>query len=436
MLQRFQGGAHMARALLLSVGVAAACAVPSVGLASGSPSISKLQESIAALEARVNALAPLEQRVKVLEARLKQLEAETVDRDSSGPPETALVMASLAGTGSEQSPMRVSSPANDMEPKRENDWSGLYWGASVGFGGTGSSSRYWNRHQSRSTQEWDSTSSNRSDGSTNSNTDLSRSIQDTTEYVSGRSAGTEWNNGALADIYLGASMHVTPRVVAGIQVEGGLSQMLFQSTIPEEKRSRRTTGRGSSSSSSSDGDTGQSKSTETDSENQTYTYDEHNKLELDWMVSVIGRAGYLATPNTLVYGLAGWSYGHFNVEDLPFSVGYGQISDFGSHGITVGGGLEQRLSSKWTLRAEYRYTNFGKERFSKSARLTNSSRSKGSSSSVEGGSCCDSYTYQSSSKSAQTQSYSYQDTYQSNGYFDNDMHVGRIGVTRYFTLGD
>ena len=306
----------------------------------------------------------------------------------------------------------------------------------MGFGATGSSSRYWNKRDSKSVSDSSNTGSNTSDGYTYSDTYGSSYVYNSIEYVSGRSDGTEWHNGALADLYLGASTHITPRIIAGVQVEGGLSQMLFQSTIPKEQRKSRSTGRRSSTSSSNDGDTGRSESTETSSEKQLYSYDEQNKLELDWMVSVIGRAGYLATPNTLVYGLAGWSYGHFNVEDLPFNVGYSQISDFGSHGITVGGGLEQRLSSKWSLRAEYRYTNFGKESFSKRATNTNSYSSKSASKSTDHSTCCDGETFRSSSTGSGTSSEVYQDRYQSNGYFDNDMHVGRIGVTRYFTLGD
>lgn len=332
--------------------------------------------------------------------------------------------------------MRLAAPTQDPASSSQSGWSGLYWGTSVGFGAAGSSSRYWNNHRSQYTSTSNDTNSYQSDDFAYSDRYGSQSIEESIEHISGRSQGTEWNSGALADLYLGTSTHITPRIVAGVQVEGGLSQMLFQSTIPREYRTSRRTERGTSTSNSDDGDTSRSRSKGSGSEVQTYTYDEHNKLELDWMVSVIGRAGYLAAPNTLLYGLAGWSYGHFTAEDLPFNVGYGQISDFGSHGITVGGGLEQKLSSKWSLRAEYRYTNFGKESFSKKAQLTNSISSNSSSGSADSNSCCDGYTYESSSKDSRTSSSVYRDTYRSNGYFDNDMHVGRIGVTRYFTLGD
>ena len=68
-----------------------------------------------------------------------------------------------------------------------------------------------------------------------------------------------------------------------------------------------------------------------------------NEADLDWMVSVIGRAGMLATPTTFVYGLAGWSYGHFQVSELTF--GGNKVRDFDSDGPTVGGGIEKKLSS-------------------------------------------------------------------------------------------
>jgi len=153
------------------------------------------------------------------------------------------------------------------------------------------------------------------------------------------------------------------------------------------------------------------------------------------MVSVVGRAGWLATPTTFLYGFGGWTYGHFDGEDLMFQAGLDQISDFGSHGVTVGGGLEKKLSPKWSLRAEYRYTHFGKESFSTRARFNDSRFESGSGRSSDRDTF-DDESSSSSSSETETSSSSNNSTYSSKGYFDNEMHVGRIGVTRYFTLGD
>lgn len=418
------------------VAVLATCWGAPSSFASSSPSIEQLEQAVAALEARVNALAPLQQRVKILEAKLKQYETASAVVQPEAPASTGLILASLTGAGPASDPMRLAAPAQDAASDPQSGWAGLYWGTSVGFGATGSSSRYWNNHRSQDIYGSSNTYSSQSEDYSYSDASAGHSIRESIEHISGGSEGTEWNSGALADLYLGASTHITPRIIAGVQVEGGLSQMLFQSTIPRESLASRSTERTRSTSKSGDGDTSRSRSKGSSSEVQSYIYDEQNKLELDWMFSVIGRAGYLAAPNTLLYGLAGWTYGHFTADDLPFNVGYGQISDFGSHGITVGGGLEQKLSSKWSLRAEYRYTNFGKENFSKKAHLTNSISSKSSSRSADSSTCCDGYTSEGSSQDSGTSSSTYRETYRSNGYFDNDMHVGRIGVTRYFTLGD
>ena len=106
-----------------------------------------------------------------------------------------------------------------------------------------------------------------------------------------------------------------------------------------------------------------------------------NQVSLDWMVSVIGRAGFLATPNTLLYGLGGWTFGHFDVDQLAF--GLGRIDSFDSDGPTVGGGIEQKLSPKWSLRAEYRYTNFGTERFSTRSHSNGTGGNSGTNTSTE-----------------------------------------------------
>jgi opacity protein-like surface antigen len=79
--------------------------------------------------------------------------------------------------------------------------------------------------------------------------------------------------------------------------------------------------------------------------------------QLRSMVGVIGRAGILATPDLLLYGLAGPALGHFTFPDSG-----GELRNQNGKwvlGYTAGAGAELRVASHWSLRAEYRYLHFG-----------------------------------------------------------------------------
>ena len=75
---------------------------------------------------------------------------------------------------------------------------------------------------------------------------------------------------------------------------------------------------------------------------------------------LIGRAGLLATPNLLVYGLGGAEFGHFTFQDSADQVGgaYGKWA----FGYTAGAGAELKLTERWSVRGEYRYTRFNLDR--------------------------------------------------------------------------
>jgi outer membrane immunogenic protein len=70
-----------------------------------------------------------------------------------------------------------------------------------------------------------------------------------------------------------------------------------------------------------------------------------------WTVG--GRVGYLVNPNTLFYGLAGYTEAHF---DLPTGA---QNSTFS--GWTAGAGIETNLGGSWFLKGEYRYTSLDQQ---------------------------------------------------------------------------
>jgi outer membrane immunogenic protein len=72
--------------------------------------------------------------------------------------------------------------------------------------------------------------------------------------------------------------------------------------------------------------------------------------------SVGGRVGYLTSPATLWYGLAGYTQATF---DLSSNIGSLDLPEF--NGYFVGGGVESILRDGWSLRAEYRFTQFDSE---------------------------------------------------------------------------
>ena len=88
----------------------------------------------------------------------------------------------------------------------------------------------------------------------------------------------------------------------------------------------------------------------------------------DYMVSISGRAGWLVTPQTMLYGLAGWTHTDYSVKitgpgavigavGLPKTLKAHQTYD----GFHVGAGIETKLTENLTARAEYRYVDFGSE---------------------------------------------------------------------------
>jgi outer membrane immunogenic protein len=69
-----------------------------------------------------------------------------------------------------------------------------------------------------------------------------------------------------------------------------------------------------------------------------------------WAVGV--RLGHLITPSTLLYGAAGYTQAEFELN------GFGART-FG--GYFVGAGVETFLHANWTLKLEYRFSQFGEE---------------------------------------------------------------------------
>ncbi len=93
------------------------------------------------------------------------------------------------------------------------------------------------------------------------------------------------------------------------------------------------------------------------------------KMERNSTWTIGARLGLLTSNTSMLYGLVGYSRTSYNIavtEDnggpLPtdrFTVG----RDVDFSGFVVGAGLEQDLGNGFSLKGEYRYTNYGEESF-------------------------------------------------------------------------
>jgi opacity protein-like surface antigen len=96
------------------------------------------------------------------------------------------------------------------------------------------------------------------------------------------------------------------------------------------------------------------------------TYGLATRVELDDIWTVAARFGFLSSPETLWYGLIGWSWANVDVkgallladeEDDPLETFDILDDDESVGGITFGGGIETMLTQNFTLKVEGRYTN-------------------------------------------------------------------------------
>jgi outer membrane immunogenic protein len=81
-------------------------------------------------------------------------------------------------------------------------------------------------------------------------------------------------------------------------------------------------------------------------------------IDHNYTWAVGGRLGFLANPSTLIYGTAGYTQAEFEPSLQGWS-GYFKSPTFA--GYFVGAGIETFLRQDWTLKLEYRYSDFGSE---------------------------------------------------------------------------
>ncbi|PWW04237.1 outer membrane immunogenic protein [Hoeflea marina] len=80
-------------------------------------------------------------------------------------------------------------------------------------------------------------------------------------------------------------------------------------------------------------------------------------VDEEYGFDVVGRLGYKLTPSALIYGLAGYSFAHFNVDATSF----GSVYDWDANGYVVGAGMEIALSDHLFAGLEYRYAGYEDE---------------------------------------------------------------------------
>jgi len=80
------------------------------------------------------------------------------------------------------------------------------------------------------------------------------------------------------------------------------------------------------------------------------------RTEID--ASIRGRIG-VAFDRALVYATGGVAFAGFETSLFDTATGFGETHHPGRAGWTVGGGVEYAIDDNWSVRAEYRYTNYG-----------------------------------------------------------------------------
>jgi outer membrane immunogenic protein len=96
-------------------------------------------------------------------------------------------------------------------------------------------------------------------------------------------------------------------------------------------------------------------------------YDYAASKEADWFGTARARLGWLPSDSTLIYATGGVAFGkvaynaHYIFTDpgcCTGSFGLAKASETAT-GFVVGGGLEQKLSGNWSIKAEYQYVDLG-----------------------------------------------------------------------------
>ena len=101
----------------------------------------------------------------------------------------------------------------------------------------------------------------------------------------------------------------------------------------------------------------------------------HAKASLDWIGTVRGRVGFVATPDNrlLIYGTGGFAYAggssNFSVYDATGGAYWNGNPGSTRTGWTIGGGVEYAITNNITIRGEYLYVDLGSQNINTTANL-------------------------------------------------------------------
>jgi opacity protein-like surface antigen len=223
--------------------------------------------------------------------------------------------------------------------------------------------------------------------------------------------------GGAGNLVLGYAWMLNSNIVAGAQIEGGVSNI----------QARLTGSASSTSSSPSSGTTinsststclacsppstldSFSSTTGTNTSSSASTLSVSNTLASRWVVSALARGGFLIDPQDLVYVVGGWTYAGF---ETPLNSAH-----FGLHGGTIGAGFERQIAPLWGVKVEYRYTKFLSRTVDLPFSASNTTVSNSNSSSPGNTSTLTSASTTSGNTAAR---------------FGADMQAVYVGVSRYF----
>lgn len=321
--------------------------------ATAAPETQELLAIVKSLEARVVALEAENKRYKQRESRAQlAMPVESPRRAAATPAPRA--SDSFASLPVKAAPIRAL----------DDGWTNVYWGAS--FGGEAT------RGATRSLERNAVISPNNPPPFNNSGNVQTTQGGPTTGY------------GVTADLLLGFNTRLSSNIVAGLQLEGSISNLDFTST-----------GTRSWQYFDANGPTG-----------QTALGDFRPIVRLRWMASALARAGVLVNPDTLLYGIGGWTVAGFDYQNLTHNTFYEDSERFVANGPSVGAGFERKLDPNWSVRAEYRYTYFLPVNVHSDSAFS---------------------TFSTPFASTQTNSIS--------ARFENSMHTARIGIAYAMPVG-
>ena len=88
--------------------------------------------------------------------------------------------------------------------------------------------------------------------------------------------------------------------------------------------------------------------------------------EIEWMTSIRARLGYAVTNRALLFVTGGWAWADYKgkIYNGLGSVGFREAYSETFDGYTLGAGGEFAFARNWVAKLEYRFSDFGDERFS------------------------------------------------------------------------